>query len=70
MKIVIGLPSFNEAKKISEIITSLKKISEYIVVCNDGSTDNTKMKAEESGALVVNHPKNLGYGEAIKSIFL
>lgn len=47
----------------------LKKIVDQIVVCNDGSTDLTGPIAEKMGAIVVTHPKNLGYGAAIRSLF-
>jgi glycosyltransferase involved in cell wall biosynthesis len=67
---VIGLPAFNEEKNIARIITQLQKISDKIIVCNDGSTDLTGEIAEKMGAIVVNHPKNLGYGAGIRSIFL
>ena len=39
-------------------------------MCNDGSADSTSIIAESLGATVIKHPKNLGYGSAIRSIFL
>ncbi len=41
-----------------------------IIVCNDGSTDLTADIARNLGAVVIDHPKNLGYGAGINSIFL
>jgi len=70
MKIVIGIPAFNEEKNIAGILIKLKKISQHIVVCDDGSNDLTAKISEELGAIVIKHEKNLGYGAAIKSIFL
>ena len=70
MKIIIGIPAFNEEKNIAPIITKLRNISDTIVVCNDGSSDLTSEIAERMGAVVINHKKNLGYGGAIRSIFL
>ena len=70
MKIIIGIPAFNEEKNIASIITKLRNISDTIVVCNDGSSDLTSEIAERMGAVVINHEKNLGYGGAIRSIFL
>jgi len=69
LKIVVGLPAFNEENNIASIITKLKDTTEQIIVCNDGSTDLTGAIAEKMGAIVVNHPKNLGYGAAIRSLF-
>ena len=70
MKITVGLPAYNEEKNIAKIIVKLKKIADQIIVCDDGSTDSTSIIAESLDAIVIKHPKNLGYGSAIHSIFL
>jgi glycosyltransferase involved in cell wall biosynthesis len=69
LKIIIGIPAFNEEKNIASIITKLMGISDTVIVCNDGSSDLTSEIAEKMGAIVINHEKNLGYGGAIRSIF-
>ncbi|EPA05345.1 glycosyltransferase family 2 protein [Candidatus Nitrosarchaeum limnium] len=69
-KIAIGLPSFNEEKNIASIILQLKKNYELILVCDDGSSDLTAAISEKMGAIVIKHKKNLGYGAAIRSLFL
>jgi len=70
MEITIGIPAYNEEKNISEIIKKLQKITNKIIVCDDGSSDSTGQIAKEMGVLVVQHETNLGYGAAIRSIFL
>ena len=70
MKITVGLPAYNEEKNIAKIIVQLKKVADQIIVCDDGSTDSTSIIAESLGAIIIKHPKNLGYGSAIRSIFL
>jgi glycosyltransferase involved in cell wall biosynthesis len=66
----VGIPAFNEEKNIAAIITKLADITDTIIVCNDGSSDLTSDIAEKMGTFVINHEKNLGYGAAIRSIFL
>ncbi len=70
MKVAIGIPAYNEEKNIASIILKLKEITEDIIVCDDGSNDLTADIAIKMGAMLITHPKNLGYGAAIRSIFL
>jgi glycosyltransferase involved in cell wall biosynthesis len=69
LDITIGIPAYNEEKNIASIIVKLKKIAHKIIVCDDGSTDLTGEIAQKLGAIVIRHPKNLGYGSGIRSIF-
>ena len=69
MKITIGIPAYNEEKNIALIITKLKKITDSIIVCDDGSSDMTAEISKNLGATVISHKKNMGYGVAINSIF-
>ena len=68
--IAIGIPAYNEERNIAKIIIRLQQITDKIIVCNDGSSDLTGKIAERMGTIVINHPTNLGYGAAIRSIFL
>ena len=69
MKVIIGIPAFNEEKNIAAIVIKLKKKYDHVLVCDDGSSDMTHDIASSLGAIVVKHPTNLGYGAAIKTIF-
>ncbi len=68
MKLVC-IPAFNEENTIEEIVEKSLQYADKVIVCNDGSTDNTEKKAREKGAIIINHKKNLGYGAAIISLF-
>lgn len=79
-KLSIVLPAYNEEKNIeatlNEIFTFLEKNINYpfeVIVVNDGSQDKTGEILEKyqknKNIIVVNHPKNLGYGAALKSGF-
>ena len=69
LKITIGIPAYNEEKNIASVITKLKKITDSIIVCDDGSSDMTSKISKNLGVVVISHKKNMGYGVAINSIF-
>ena len=68
MKITIGIPAYNEENNIAGIISKLKKVTDSIIVCDDGSSDMTAEISRNLGAIVISHDKNRGYGAAIKNL--
>ena len=52
------------------MVLKLKESADKIIVCNDGSTDLTGKISEELNVITIHHKENLGYGAAIRSIFL
>lgn len=69
MKIVIGLPAFNEEKNIGSLLARLMQEYDSVIVCDDGSSDMTAAIAQKMGAIVISHQRNRGYGTAIQSLF-
>jgi glycosyltransferase involved in cell wall biosynthesis len=67
-RIIAGMPAFNEGNYIGTMVLNTRQYVDEVIVVDDGSTDNTSQIAELAGAEVVRHPKNMGYGAAIKSI--
>lgn len=69
MKTLVLIPAFNEASGIATVIADIRLIvpNYDILVINDGSTDSTAAVASASGAVVVSHAFNMGYGVAIQS---
>lgn len=67
--IVVCIPAFNTAKTIRTIVQKSKKYCTEVIVCDDGSIDNTGELAESAGATVLRHNHNRGYGAAIKTLF-
>jgi glycosyltransferase involved in cell wall biosynthesis len=71
--ISIVIPTFDEENGIGPQIETIRKaLHSYaglfeIIVIDDGSTDKTAEKARESGVRVLCHPKNCGYGAALKT---
>ena len=66
-KIIVIIPALNEDNTIGPVVKCLKenRLVNEIIVINDFSTDKTATVAEESGAVVVNNKKNLGYGKSL-----
>lgn len=67
--IIIGIPAYNEERTIAKVVLQARKIADVVMICDDGSSDMTGEIAENLGAIVVRHARNLGYGAAIKSLF-
>ena len=66
---VACIPAFNAGNQISDVIQKSLNYVDKVIVCDDGSTDNTFKNAKLSGAFVLKHEKNLGKGAALKTLF-
>ena len=60
---------YNEESNIENLINLAKNHVDSVIVCDDGSTDNTAKVAQKAGAIVISHKQNKGYGAAIISLF-
>jgi len=61
-EIICVIPAYNEEKVIGDVVRTVRRECNHTLVMNDGSTDDTRLRAEEAGALVIDHPVNLGTG--------
>ena len=68
-KLVVCIPAFNEEKTIAKVIIGAKNYTDNIVVADDGSADSTGEIATALGARVIRHERNMGKGEAFRSLF-
>lgn len=67
-KIMVVLPAYNEEGKIGKVISKIPaEWVHEVVVINDGSNDNTEKESIEAGVTLINHPKNMGVGAAIRT---
>jgi len=71
--ISVVLPAFNEKDAITETVATLRRILDEagerdaeIIVVDDGSTDETGLRAEKAGARVLRNIQNVGYGFSLK----
>jgi glycosyltransferase involved in cell wall biosynthesis len=66
---LVCIPAFNVEKTIGGIVKESLLHADKVIVCDDGSTDNTAKLAEQNGAEVVKHERNYGYGAALITLF-
>jgi len=66
---VACIQAYNEESHIEDLVNSAKKHVDSVIVCDDGSTDNTASIAKKAGAIMISHTTNQGYGAAIISLF-
>jgi glycosyltransferase involved in cell wall biosynthesis len=67
------IPAFNEEEAIVDTIQEAQRAlastdltPAEVIIVDDGSTDKTGERASASGARVVRHPHNVGYGRSLK----
>jgi glycosyltransferase involved in cell wall biosynthesis len=70
-QLTIVIPAYNEEESIGDVLKQLaglrEDISARVIVVDDGSADRTAAIAQEAGVDVIRHPRNKGYGAALKS---
>jgi len=64
------IPALDEERTIAKVVIGCQKYVDKVVVCDDGSSDMTADIAERLGAEVIRHDRNMGKGEALRSLFL
>ena len=64
MKTAVIIPALNEAGNISQLVTDTQQQAvDWVIVVDNGSTDETAVRAQNAGAMVVTEPRR-GYGYA------
>jgi dolichol-phosphate mannosyltransferase len=68
MKVLTAIPVYNEEKYLHQVLTEVRRHSEELLVVNDGSSDGTgAWLAGQPDLHQIIHPRNRGYGAAIRS---
>jgi glycosyltransferase involved in cell wall biosynthesis len=71
--LTIIIPAYNEERGIRPVVEQVRDAMESfphefeIVIVDDGSADRTGEEARATGARVIQHRQNRGYGEALKT---
>ena len=63
------MPAYDEEGRIAKVIVAAKRYADKIIVCEDGSSDDTGEIAGDLGAQVIVHEGNPGYGAALTTLF-
>ncbi|MFH1470860.1 MAG: glycosyltransferase family 2 protein [Candidatus Micrarchaeota archaeon] len=66
VKTIACIPAFNEELRIASVAILSREYGKVVVV-DDGSADSTAKVAKATGAKVIRHEKNMGYGAAINT---
>lgn len=61
------VPLYNEATVVREVVAHARETFPNIVCVDDGSSDGSAAEALAGGAVVVQHPINLGQGAALQT---
>jgi glycosyltransferase involved in cell wall biosynthesis len=61
------IPCFNEGAGIAALVSVLRQQVSFVLVVDDGSTDETAHLARGAGATVIHHERNCGKGAALRS---
>jgi glycosyltransferase involved in cell wall biosynthesis len=69
MNIIVCIPAFNEESIIGDIVKRSLKYSSEVLVCDDGSSDNTYEIAKRFGATTIQHNTNQGKGATLRTLF-
>jgi glycosyltransferase involved in cell wall biosynthesis len=60
------IPAFNEEKTVGEIVSKTLRYVDEVIVIDDGSTDDTGVKAAKAGARVIRNEENAGILKSLK----
>lgn len=71
LKVVVVIPTYNNADKITALINEVLMYTDKVLVVDDGSTDNTPELLQEAGfpdaVNIISYPQNQGKGYALRT---
>lgn len=70
MNLLIAIPTYNEGRKVVDIIEQVKPFARQILIVDDGSKDETpQILAGRDDVRVLTHSPNQGYGQSLIDAF-
>ena len=70
--VLVIIPAFNEETTVGSLLGNIRNLYPELdtAVIDDGSTDGTAGEVRKTGAVLIQHPINLGYGSAIQTGYM
>ncbi|HWM35347.1 MAG TPA: glycosyltransferase family 2 protein [Pseudolysinimonas sp.] len=65
----VVIPMYNEGSVIEGVVRDVRAVFPHVVCVDDGSRDESAAAARAGGAVVVEHPINMGQGAALQTGF-
>ena len=62
---LVLIPAYNAGPSVGEVVAQVRALGLPVVVVDDGSSDDTGVRATQAGATVLRHPQNRGKGVVI-----
>ena len=66
---VVVMPAYRAARTVEKTVVAMPPIYDKIILCDDGSLDDTAAVAEHLGLWVMRHERNRGYGANQKTLY-
>lgn len=66
-QLLVVCPVYNEEGRIGKVLDGIQKLTDNVIVINDGSTDNSLLEIEIHQVKVISHQFNWGKGRAIRT---
>jgi glycosyltransferase involved in cell wall biosynthesis len=67
IRVAAVIPAFNEAAAIASVVAGVRGVVDQVFVVDDGSEDETAIRAADAGAVVLRHERNGGKGNAVRT---
>lgn len=65
MSVAVVIPAYNEAATIADIVRRARRQAPWVIVVDDGSSDDTAVRADAADAVVLRQPVNQGKGASL-----
>jgi len=67
-RILLGIPVFNEAKYVTDVLGEVRRHAGDVLVIDDGSTDDPPLLLARQPVEVIRHATNRGYGRSMQDM--